>query len=147
MPPMVRSTMMVPGPGFGLMSEPIMECGESAANALLPAAPVGMPPPPPPSPPPPPPHAERPSKEDNITEVARSLRVHILILLSVTIRPTGTTGEHTVNSASGRTLPGGQESARFRCGFAPGPGAPSTKAGRPLSPRARGKARLYTYRT
>src|SRR6266540_4655627 len=41
---MVRSTMMVPGPGFGSMSEPIVECGESAANALLPGPlPVDMP--------------------------------------------------------------------------------------------------------
>src|SRR5882762_2907157 len=84
---MVRLTMMAPGPGFGLMSEPIAKCGESAANALLPAAPVGMLPPPPPYPPPPP-HAARPTKEDNTTEAARSLRVRILILLSVTIWPT-----------------------------------------------------------
>src|SRR5258706_11631889 len=86
---MVGWAMWVPGRGLGLMSEPIAKCGESAANALLPAAPVGMPPPPPPYPPPPP-HAARPSKEDNITEVARGLRVRILILLSVTIRPAGT---------------------------------------------------------
>src|SRR6266849_3652695 len=113
MPPMVRSIAIGPAPGSGLASEPIAICPESAAKTLLGPTPItGMFMPPPPYPPPPP-HAARPSKEDNITEVARSLRVRILFLLSVTIRSTGTPGEHVVNSASGRTLPGDQGSARF----------------------------------
>src|SRR5882672_7382947 len=84
--PMRRSTVKTPAGGSGFASEPTTLCVGSAAKSLLAPTPAtGMPPPPPPPyPPPPPPHAERPSKEDNITEVARSLRVRMLCLLSVT---------------------------------------------------------------
>src|SRR5712692_8909978 len=86
--PMRRSTISDPVAGFGLASEPTTLSVESAAKSLLGPTPItGMFMPPPPYPPPPP-HAARPSKEDNITEVARSVRVRILFLLSVTIRST-----------------------------------------------------------
>src|SRR6266508_3030804 len=99
---MTRSTGMVPELGLGSASEPIARWGESAPKSLLGAAATGMFPPPPPYPPP---HAARPSKEDSITEAARSLRARIVRLLSVTIRSTATRAGHMVNSTSSRTLP------------------------------------------
>src|SRR6266851_7952412 len=137
---MMRSTGMAPAPGFGLAREPTARWGESAAKSLLAAAPVtGMPYPPPPPPPypPPPPHAERASREDNITEVARSLRVRMLCLLSVTNSDDVYARRVQVNSTSSRTLPGGQERAKFRSGFAPGRGVllQSGNAGQPQGPR------------
>src|ERR1700694_2715881 len=107
---MMRSTMIVPGPGFGLMSEPIAKCGESAANALLPAAPVGilLPPPPPYPPPPPPPQAASPSREDSITEAVSCLKAKLVRVILVSFGENLSTGEpptHAVNGGGGRTLP------------------------------------------
>src|SRR5258708_33748573 len=132
---MGRSTGIAPGPGFGLASEPIAICAESAPKSLLgPTPATGMPPPPPPPYPPPPPHAARPSKADNITEVARSLGVRRLCLLSVTNSDDVYARRVQVNSTSSRTLPVGQESARFRCGFAPGRGVLLQKRKRRSAP-------------
>src|ERR1044072_3572169 len=92
----VRSTGKVPGPGFGLASEPIAIWGESAPKSLLGPGPLGGFPPP--YPPPPPPQAERPSAEDSIAEITSSLRFGITLLLPAKA------GIY-VNSAGGSTLP------------------------------------------
>src|SRR5882762_2354793 len=78
----VRSTGKVPAPGFGVASEPIAIWGESAPKSLLGAALLGVLLPPPY--PPPPPQATRPSTEDSIAKITRSLRersVGIMLLL------------------------------------------------------------------
>src|SRR5258708_17253417 len=145
--PIRRSTVSDPAAGSGFAREPTTLCVESAAKSLLAPTPItGMPPPPPPYPPPPP-HAARTSTEDNITEAARSLRVRIVCPLSVTIRPTGTPANTRLTAlAAAPFRPGQAEKCIQKCrGFALGRDG-RYKAGMPLSPRAPGRARLYTYR-